>query len=371
MNKELIICISPEWTSGGCGVLRVQQNVNYINQNWQRFGCKIIMTPYPIFDANLLSNCRCIFIQRPFSPMPWIKQYKELQPKYGYSIIGEVDDLFCRYKGETIPEYNIASLQPRNYDLLEKASAENLSYIDRVITATDYLARVLHEKFNYWNTVTIPNVCERSLWSREKKNFFRDKPVILSASAMQHLREPQPMCPQYPAGVEGLRGDFTGEWPEWLIDIIDKVDLHYFAGIPYFLQCIKDKITLHPWQSTDLYIGEYNRIRPDIVIAPLKNNVFNRCKSRLKFTECCASGAILMGTDFEDSPYNCIHPLCKVKDNPTKEDLDKVFNDIKNNWKEIIEYQYDFINKNGEWLESEDHISKWLSTCNVPNTRII
>jgi hypothetical protein len=120
-----------------------------------------------------------------------------------------------------------------------------------------------------------------------------------------------------------------------------------------------------------LYIGEYNRIRPDIVIAPLKNNIFNRCKSRLKFTEACAAGAILIGTDFEDSPYSCIHPLCKVSDNPTIEQLDKIYENVRKNWKEILDYQYEWINKNGEWLESEDHINKWLNVCSTPNTRMI
>ena len=370
-NKDLILCISPEWTSGGCGVLRVQQNVNYINQNWQRFGVKIIMSPIPIFDQNLLMQARCIFVQRPFGPMPWLKSYKELQPKFGFSIVGECDDNFTTYKGENIPDYNMSSLNPRDWDVIDKIIAENLQYIDRMILATDYLANILHDKFNFWNTTVVPNVCERSLWSRERKDFFREKPLVLSASAMQHVRPPQPMSPQYQAGVTGLRGDYVGEWGEWLIENVDNMDLHYFADVPYFLDCIREKIQLHPWQSTDLYIGEYNRIRPDIVIAPLKNNIFNRCKSKLKFTECCASGAILMGSDFEDSPYNCIHPLCKVPDNPTREQLNAVFNNIKSHWKEIIEWQYEFINKNGEWLESEDHLNKWLSACSTPNTRFI
>lgn len=371
MNKDLIICISPEWCAGGCAVLRVQQNVNYINQNWQRFGVKIIMTPEPIFDTNLLARVRCIFVQRPFNNMPWIKSYKELQPKYGYSIVGEVDDNFTMYKGEGLPDYHPMSIQPRNWEAGDIIARENLQYIDRMITATDYLAQILHEKFGYYNTVTIPNVCERALWSRERKDFFRDKPIILSASAMQHYRTPIPMNPQAPTGVTGLRGDYTGEWVEWIIENIDNFDLHYFADRPYFLDSVADKITVHPWQSTDLYIGEYNRIRPDIVIAPLKNNIFNRCKSKLKFTECCASGAILMGSVFEESPYSCIHPLCKVPDEPTREQLTKIYNEIRTHWKEIVEWQYDFINKNGEWLESEDHLAKWLSACNMPNGRLI
>ena len=81
-NKDIILCISPEWMGGGCGVLRVQQNVNYINQNHQHLGAKVIMTPVPIFDANLLNVVRCVFVQRPFGPMPWLKEYKNFLNRF-------------------------------------------------------------------------------------------------------------------------------------------------------------------------------------------------------------------------------------------------------------------------------------------------
>ena len=371
MEKDIILAISPEWMSGGCGVLRIQQNVNYINQNWQRLGVKIIMSPEPIFDGNILSKCRCVLVQRPFHPMPWLKNYKELQPKYGYSIVGEVDDLFCFYKDMHLPEYHPSFNPAFDYSSSDTVCRENLGYIDRMIVSTEYLAKVLHDKFNFYNTFLVPNVCSRALWGRERKDFFRKKPLVLSASALQHTTEPVPLNPQAPIGKTGNRGDYTGEWPEWLRENIDRMDLHYFAARPYFMDAMAGKITMHPWQNTDMYISEYNRIRPDIVIAPLCENTFNRCKSKLKFTECCASGAVLMGTAFEDGPYECIHPLCKVSVNPTRKELDKVFGDICANWKEIVDWQYEWINRNGEWLESTDHINRWLQACSLPNGRFI
>lgn len=370
MNKDLILCISPEWTSGGCGVLRVQHNVNYINQNWQRFGVKIIMTPEPIFDGNILQCCRCVFVQRPFNPMPWLKNYKELQPKFGYSIVAECDDLFTEYRGQFLPEYH-PNYRPMDFKQLDNMIAMNLSFIDRFIVSTDYLAKVLHEKFNYWNTVTIPNVATKSIWQSNRKDFFRKKPLVLSASALQHYKTPVNISPQCPTGVIGMRGDYTGEWVEFIKKNIDFMDLHYFADVPYFFDSIREKITLHPWKSTDLYAAEYNNLKPDIVFAPLKNNIFNRCKSKLKFTEACAAGAILIGTVFEDSPYNCIHPLCKVPDNPTADQLSTIFNNAITHWKEILDYQYNFINSNGEFLESYDHVAKWLYACGEPNMPMV
>lgn len=373
MNKDLIICISPEWCGGGCGVLRVQHNVNYINQNPQKFGLKVIMSPVPIFDQNLLQHTRCIFVQRPFSSMPWLKNYKELQPKFGYSIVGEVDDNFTSYKDETIPDYNMSSLQPRNWEIIDKVASENLQYIDRMITATDYLAKILHEKFNYWNTVTIPNICSRSLWSRERKTFFREKPLVLSAGAMQHYRSPQPLCPQFPAGVTGLRGDYTGMWPEFLIKEIrgQKLQLHAMADKPYFLGPVHEMIETSPWQDTPNYAAFMTRMQPDIILAPLAENDFNRAKSRLKCAEGFAIGSIVIGTTFEYSPYEVLHPYCKVPVNPTMEQLETVFRNVREHWKEILDYQYDWINRNGEFMESVDHINKYITALCTPNTQLI
>lgn len=367
MNKDIILIVSGEMASGGgCYNLRIQQFVNYINQTNQ-FGIKCIVSPMPIFDPNVLARCRGILVQRPFQPMPWLKNYRELQPKYGYKITFEVDDAFW----DIIPDYNASSLHPRDFSVIEKISEENLKYFDCGIVTTDFLADYLHRHHNFWNTVIVPNTCDRAIYQSKRKNFFREKPLVISAGACQHNLEVQPLSSQFPGGVAGKRGDYVGEWPEFLKKNIDTMDLHYFACTPYFLDSIKEKITLHPWKTTTLYSAELNDLKPDIMIAPLQNNDFNKAKSSLKFAEACACGAILMGSYFVDGPYEMIHPLCKVPDNPTVAQLEKVYGDIRANWKEILEYQYDFINRNGWWLESSHHIVRWINAVTVPDEKII
>lgn len=367
MEKDIILIISPEQGSGGgCWNLRINQFANYINQTNQ-FHIKVITSPIPIFDSNLLARCKGILIQRPFSPMPWIKNYRELQPKFGYKISFECDDAFW----SCIPDYNGSSLQPRNWEMIEQIANEQLKYFDCGIVTTQFLADYLHKHHNFWNTVIVPNTADRAIYQSFRKTTFRKKPLVISAGASQHVLEPQPITPQFPGGIFGKRGDYCGQWPEWLKKHVKDMDLHYFVNTPYFLDCCKDFITVHPWQYTSLYSAELNNIKPDIVIAPLKNNDFNRAKSSLKFAEAAACGAILMGSDFPDGPYEMIHPLCKVPDEPTVEQLEKVFDNICKNWKEIIEYQYDFINKNDWWLQSNSHISKWLNAICIPNQKFI
>lgn len=370
-NKNIILAVTPEMGGGGgCYWHRIQTIANHINAT-PKFGTKVIVTPMAIYDPNILAQTKCVLFQRPSSPiiLDWIKRYKELQPKYLYSCVGEIDDAWWNI----IPDYNMSSQVPRDWNAIENIFRESLTYLDRMIVTTEFMRRKLNKDYNFWNVRVVENAAPRSMYSSNKKTFFRDVPLCIIPSGQQHYRSPQPMSPQYPLGVTALRGDYCGEWPEFLVEQIkeNKLNLHAMADKPYFLAEVHDKIETSPWLDTPNYAAFMTRMQPDIILAPLVENDFNRAKSRLKCAEGFAIGAIVIGNVFEYSPYEVLHPYCKVPPNPTKEELTTVFNNVKEHWKEILEYQYDFINKNGEWLESEDHVSKWLSACSLPNTRIL
>lgn len=371
MEKDLILAISPEQGSGGgCWYHRIATMANYINATPQ-FKTKVITSPLPIFDGNLLARCKCVLFQRPCSDqiLSWLKHYRELQPKFGYSCVGEIDDAWWNI----IPDYNMSSLTPRPWDAIEKVFSESLKYLDRMIVTTEFMRRKLNKDYNYWNVKVIENAAPRSMYSANRKDFFRDIPLCIIPSGLQHYRSPQPLCPQFPAGVTGLRGDYTGMWPEFLIKEIkeQKLQLHAMADKPYFLGPVHEMIETSPWQDTPNYAAFMTRMQPDIILAPLMENDFNRAKSRLKCAEGFAIGSIVIGTTFEYSPYEVLHPCCKVPVNPTMEQLETVFKNVREHWKEILEYQYDWINRNGEFMESVDHINKYITALCTPNTQLI
>lgn len=375
MDKNLVLAISLEHgTGGGCWWHRVAQISNYFNENPQ-FNTKVIETPVPIFDPNVLMRTKCVFIQRPFSHMPWIRNYKELQPKYeNYSIVFDVDDQFTTFGNEPgLPPYHPNATQPRDFNAIDRIIAEQLQYFDRGIVTTESLKKILVKKFEFLNVEIIPNASSRSLYNMPRKDFFRERPLCSIPAAKQHNREPMPLSPQMPAGQIGLRGDFDGAWVDWIVDKVtnNEIDFAQSAGHSYFFDCIAEKIQESPWFDVPNYIGYTCRIRPDIIFAPLDDNFFNKCKSSLRATQAFALGAILIASCFNDGPYEHIHPLCRVPSNPTKEQLNTIFNNVKSNWKEIIEWQYDYINKHGEWLESIDHINKYLTAFAPAQTKII
>ena len=369
MNKDIILIISGEQGGGGgCFYHRVATIANHINATPQ-YGTKVVVSPMPIFDGNMLERTRCVLVQRPINPMPWIKNYKELQPKFGYSICGEIDDAW----DESLPDYNTSSLDFRDFKAIDSYLRENLKYIDRMIVTTEFLKRKLETVYNFWNVVIVENAAPKSLYSADRKDFFRDKPLCVIPSGLQHYRSPIPFCPKYRLGATPLRGDYTGQWPEFLIKEIQgqRLQLHAMADKPYFLGPVHDMIDTSPWQDTPNYAAKLTRMRPDIILAPLTENDFNRAKSRLKCAEGFAIGSIVIGTTFEYSPYEVLHPYCKVPVNPTMEQLETVFKNVREHWKEILEYQYDFINRKGEFMESNDHVTAWLNACLPPNKELV
>ena len=227
MNKDILLIITPELGSGGgCIFYRINLLANYINAN-PSFNTKVIVSCMPLFDADLLMRTKAVLVQRPMSTMPFIRTYK---------IVGEVDDLWTTWHGMALPDYHPNFIQKRDYDVIDKVTAENLSYMDAMIVSTDELKRVLNVKYNFWNVYVLPNAAPRCLFNSARKDFFREKPVCIIPSGKQHYSDPVQISPQFPAGKVGMRGDYTGKWADWINDKVskDEIDLTEMAGTAYF-----------------------------------------------------------------------------------------------------------------------------------------
>lgn len=370
-QKKIVLIIVRDFS--GCSHVRLRWNALYYN-GFEELGIVPIITPYANFDNNWLEHTRAIIFQRPITEkdLKTIKMYKAYQPRFGYKLIMETDDQIFDINGQIIPTYNQASIEfNKEAPEIIKRVEQCIDLCDEVVVSTDYLATAFKQRFNCQKVRVIRNVVPRFLWSYPRReNITEDikKPKVLYSGSPCHYRNPIDACEEFPEGINAQLGDFDNAWKDWIIKMVneDKIDFTIMGSIPYFFACIGTKIKNIPWFDASTYPRKVMEQYVDFQIAPLVENEFNKCKSSLRFVESSATGTVLLGTTFhtcKDSPYEEIHPDCKIPDNITTKELDEKFWALckKDKYNEIRNWQYDTINKNGYWMESTKHANEWLS----------
>ena len=366
----------------GCSHYRLRFNSAYFGAR-EDLGFIPVLMPFPATDYQWLNCTKAFVCQRFISEQDYqiVKALKEVQPKFGFKLIYELDDLISTYKGEGVPEYNMASFNFKKNDIGIRAQLNKiLPLFDEIVVSTSYLEKFFREELHCTNVRVVRNVAPRYLWNCDKKEHLKEdikKPTVLLSQAPQHWRNPIPLgvSPEYPLGVTPHPGEWTEGWINFIKNNVkeDKINFVSIGCLPYFFEDIADKVKCIPWRDTISYPGEIMRVHADFQIAPLADNVFNKCKSALRFTESCAAGIVLLGSNFEDSPYSEIHPACKIPINVNEEQLNKTLWTLckKENYNNVLDYQYNYINTSGGWLESDRHIDEWLSIINgVNNAKI-
>lgn len=337
-----IICTD----NSGSSFIRLRWNALYL-QSFQNTNIIPIVSNVPIMQPDILLRTKAVIWQRP-TAVAMVKNLKCLQPKFGYKMIAEFDDIIWDF----FPEYNTLPVKTENN---KKCLTETLPFFDTVIVSTDYLKHNMEKTFSIFNVIAVENVVPKFLYSIHRSKLTADltKPRILWAGANQHFRNPIPYTVNNP-GMCGLKGDWSDEWIDFILKNVkeNKIEFIMMGGaIPYFFEEIKEKITIIPWVDSNTFPRTYMSTNPDFVIAPLAENEFNKCKSNLAYIQACAIGAAFIGSKFKDSPYeNTITDL---------NDFWKYTN--KEKYNSIIDYQDKFMIQSGSYLESSKHLNKFLS----------
>ncbi len=372
-NKNLVLILTSDFS--GCSHYRLRYKASYFGAVCEQLGFTPVLLPAPLFDFNYLAMTKAIIMQRPIADIQveWAKRYKALQPKFGFSMIFELDDQVFNIDGECVPAYNSASLN-FNGDKLTENCRKVLPLFDKVVVSTEYLKQKIEEVFDIHTVSVIRNVIPRYLWSYPRKKPITEdikKPTVVYSGSPCHYRNPVPKrdpSPQEPNGFGGigpLKGDMDNAWCDWVIKNVreDKINFVCMGALPWFWEPIKDKIKVINWVDCVSFPRQVLETNADFSFAPLVENHFNKCKSSLRFTESCAAGQVFLGTVFPDSPYNEIHPDCKCPLDITVSEIDEKFWNLckKENYNSTLQWQYDFINNNNYWLESDEHVNKWLA----------
>lgn len=374
-NKNIVIFYLAD--NSGCSHVRCRFFADYINAN--DFGIRAVILPVYTLDPEILRRTRAVVWQKPctYQHLSVVQKYKGFQAKFGFKMIYEIDDLFFTspFRDQNVPEYNLSKIRRMENRLdeeLEDAMHQILPLFDTIVCSTDYLKKCIQQKYSLDNVVTVKNTVPRFLWSCDKKKPIEEdlkKPSILYSGVSGHYLNPIPPDPvKKTPGRSGQYGDWDQPLREWVIKMVkeDKISLTIMGDFPWFFRDIAPKVNFIPWTNTYNYPRRCWSTKADFQIAPLVDNEFNRCKSALRFYESAIAGMGFFGSVFDgsyDSPYEEIFPDCKIKTTDSVDVIDEKFWKMckRENYNELIQWQYDTIDKSGILLESTDHVNRLLS----------
>lgn len=236
----------------------------------------------------------------------------------GVKFIVDYDDIIW----QELPEYNRCKVHWKdNYEGMK----EYLHLLaDKVTCSTEYLKKELAEFIDSDKIHVIPNSLDYNRW---RFDYYKpnDKLSFFYAGSDTHWSTTN-----------------TGDFNSGLINYLKDKELNTMGTPPVFLNC-KNNV---PWVDINSYpiVFANQALKNKFVLVPLVENNFNKCKSDLKYLECCAIGRVALVGTFPDSPYNIAHPLQRIPMNCSEGTIRDIVKKCEKNYDEIIEYQYKILN---------------------------
>lgn len=214
---------------------------------------------------NQLAELSDVIIAQSIGNMKLLAYMKSYQSVLGKLFISEFDDNPFEIDSSA-QHYN--ALKPGSD--LEHNAYDQIKASDAVICSTQYLA----DQISVYNgeVYVIPNAIDLDVWEPlESKN--KDGIVTIGwAGGAGHQHDLKPIR-------------------QALIEILERhpnVEVKFIHGAPDFIDHKRFSCVGSEWKSINDYPASYADAGFDIVLAPLKDTEFNRCKSNLRYLEASA-----------------------------------------------------------------------------------
>ena len=250
----------------------------------------------------------------------------------GSKIVIDYDDLIWKYRGESIPDYNWTKSRI-DLDGNSKAMRDLLQYVaDDVTVSTDTLKKSISDFYPSDHIHVIPNMLTYREWGFKPRAYPRERTFYFAGSETHFSNEKK------------LTGDFSENLARYLQN--QKVITKHV--VPWFLNPIKS----YKACPLNRYAREFYDETKDakFIIAPLADNLFNRCKSHLKYLESCAVGRVCLVSSFEGGPYEGAHEYQKIPVDATQKTIEFIVERAEANYVEILKHQYWYLNH--FWLDN-------------------
>ena len=359
-EKQHINCVNYYGDRAACGWYRMSFPAMALETLLQgNYTFKFLESQVPILDKNFYSandGTRVIRVQR------WhTKAHAEIMKHFlrpvadavGAWLIYEIDDVLTY---EDIPDYNIA--KPFfNPEIIGNSVQEIMDCCDLITVTTEELKNLYIRKFNQdpRKFFIIPNFLPR-WWIGEAFNLDNQ----LKQWDQQHTKPHIGFCcstnhfdiENKNKGVD----DFT-QMIDWIKKNENKYVFNFVGGVPQ--QLIQDakenKIFVQPPSDIFNYPRELLIRKLDLLIAPLIDSEFNRCKSNIKWLEFSALGIPMIGQNI--STYNKYTNQVFNTTDDIENWIDKLFfrKDSRDFYAEIIKKNRAIIEGSGQgtgyWME--------------------
>ena len=232
---------------------------------------------------------------------------------------------------EEPPAYNRCNIKWKENNAAMKEYLGQLA--DLVIVSTDELAESIH-RLGYQNTVVMKNCLEYNRWRFDYYEPSANLNFFYAGSATHWSPDSY--------------GDFTPE----LVKYLRNKEVNVLGTNPTFLPSSRN---VCKWVDINSYPTVFARhaMKSKFVIAPLQDNLFNRCKSDLKYLECAAVGRVCLCSDVGEY-MKVAHPMQIIPNDADFNKIEYIVNRATKHYNEIIQHQYKVLNE--RWLNPQKYI---------------
>lgn len=338
----------------GCGFWRMLWPEHTLNAYQKAIvhGSTVMVT-----DEKFYTNVKCVRIQRQATPaqLKFVEYLIKLGEKMGFHVVYEIDDIVFY---EDIPKYNKFRGAFVDDDI-KNATTRMMQMCSEITVTCDYMRDYYASKTGNENITVIPNYPPRywldqydELSIEKNYNKRKKKPRVLYAGSGAHFDVDN---------VDGQRDDF-GHIVDTVKRTVNKYQWVFIGAFPVGLRPLvqQGKIEFHQWVNLYDYPRLVQKVRPNVMVAPLIDNVFNRSKSDLKFVEGCALGIPTICQDmctYENAFY-------KFKTGDEMVDhIDSLMSD-KNTYMKAV--RKGRIEADKRWLENPENLDKYKELYTLP-----
>ena len=339
----------------GCGFWRMLWPEQILNAYQKAIvhGSTVMVT-----DEKYYTRVKCVRVQRQATPAQkdFLKFLTMLKNKIGFHTVYEIDDIVFY---EDIPGYNKFRGAFADKKIRE-STIEMMQMCDEMSVTCEYMRDYYMDKTGHKNITVIPNYPPR-FWLDQydenivEKNYSKrkNKPRVLYAGSGAHFDVDN---------LVGQKDDF-GHIVDTVIKTVNKYQWIFVGAFPNRLVNLvrSGKIEFHPWTHLYEYPRLVQKLKPNVMVAPLIDNVFNRSKSDLKFIEGCALGAPAICQDL------CTYDKAFYKFTTGPEMVDQIDAVMKDKTTYMKAVRKGRQHIETRWLEHPDNIEKYRELYTLPH----